>query len=216
MTAKLDITLARSAPDTYRQQFLRFDPEQRMAHLQLLDAEGLRAHTKATGETSTWWLSLKLGRDLIPSEVESGIAHKRRTFRFEPGQSFEAWFRSQFDFIEKAGVVAGPCMLSMPHQFGLDEARPMLLKLLRVSLPSVDWHPTLITLNTVGYSDRGEPPDPSTSMRVWGKVRSPAFAKLGSVPFQSTVSMLQPMDAEAWRALLGALARQLGIEIREN
>lgn len=212
---KLDIALAREAPETYRKQFLALRPEPRSAHLQSLDAEGLRAHARATGETLTWWLSLTLGGDLTPRAVECGIAGKRRTFRFEPGQSFDAWLRPQLDFIKAAGCVSGPCMLSLPSGIELDEARPVLRKLLGESLPSVGWHPTCIELNTTGYSDRGEPPDPSTSMRVQGRVRLPAFPWLDRVQFVSTVSILQPMVASEWRALLGSTASQLGIELRE-
>lgn len=164
----------------------------------------------------TWWLFLTLDQDwTTPREVECGIAGKRRHYRFEPGTSLEAWFRPQYDSIKAAGVLSAPCGVMMPSQIHLHEARSLLLQILGKSLPAVGWHPTYLWLNTRGYSDRGEPPDPSTSMRVHGEVRLPVFGWLEKVQFQSTVSMLQPMDADAWRALLGSLARELGLRIDE-
>jgi hypothetical protein len=201
--ARLNISLAHTVPVAYRQEFLK-----------PLDAEGLRAHQAATGEAPTWWLALMIDRDGTPREVLCGIAGNRHSLRYEPGMSLAARFGPQFDFIQRSGCAPGMCSVWLPDPFQLDEASPLLLKILRDSLPAAGWHPNQIWLNTRGYSDRGEPPDPSTSLRVFGRVRVPALSFIGSAQFESGVSMLLPHDSVAWRALLGSIAKQLGLKLQ--
>jgi hypothetical protein len=181
--------------------------------VQGLDADGLRAHAAATGPAPPWGLGLELGDDLRARAFTSTLAYNER--RFVPGRDgrLDDWLRPQAELIDRAGLRYGGAMLSL-RDLDLRHQPGQLRDLLAATLPGVGWPPSALELNTTGHSDRGEPPEPSTSLRVSGRILWPALGA-SELPYPSTVALLLPIDVPGWRAVVTGAAAALGLALRE-
>jgi hypothetical protein len=209
MATPLTITLARTQPAAYREQFNRASWPEQYVYVRSLDLDGLRAHGEAMGAGAPWSLGLLLDEALRPASVECSIGYNDRKHVVSRPDALAVWLAEQCEQARRGGCRLVGCALSLPN-LTLDSD---LEGLLQRTLPGIGWQPTWLWLNTVGYSDRGEPPDPSTSLRIHGTVRWPQLGPRGT-DFQSTVASLLPTNVSGWTAHITAVARQLGLGLQ--
>lgn len=185
---------------------------QQYAHVRSLDIEGLRAHAEAMGQGAPWSLTVVVGPDLRVRSVKCGLGYNTREHADMSAGGLSTWLAGQYEQATRARCRLVGCGVSLPSPVapGQEDA---LVELLRDGLPGLGWTPTWLWLNTVGYSDRGEPPDPSVSMGIHGVVRWP---EADGREFQSTVLMLVPFEDTAWAARITTMAGQLGLGLRKQ
>ncbi len=212
--ASLSIATARTAPAAYRQAFAALAWPQQYAHVRSLGLDDLRAHGEALGQGAPWSLGLKIGADLRPRSADCDVGYNSREHAYTSAEALATWFAGQHTQVLRGGCRLVGCMLSLPHEIALAAEEEALVTFLRDTLPGLGWQPTWLWLNTVGYSDRGEPPEPSASLRIFGKILGVRWPTLEGVEFQSTVVMLVPTDAAAWVARITALTQRLRLGLK--
>ena len=172
--------------------------------------EGLRAHAEATGEGVPWGWVMKVGSDLRAYSVESDVGYNAREHTDMSAGGLATWVAGQYEQATRGRCRLVGCALSLPSPVAVGQ-EDALVELLRDGLPGLGWPPSWLWLNTVGYSDRGEPPDPSVSLQIHGVAR---WTEAEGREYQSTVTTLVADDDTQWVPRITAVARKLGLGLR--